>query len=108
MHYIYALYTRFIKHFMNTEKADKTIAQMNIRLPANMKQAIKASVSMAGVPLKQVAQDALLFYFDSADESIIDRRANVVNAFKDITKKNESTARTPVPNSSAKMGYLCW
>ena len=85
------------------------MAQMNIKLPAKMKQAVKASVTMAGVPLKQVTQDALLLYFDKADETLMTRRALVVNAFKDITKQNkESTANIPAGPASSATGFLCW
>jgi hypothetical protein len=85
----------------------ETIAQMNIKLPAKMKQAIKASVSMAEVPLKQVAQDALLFYFDRADDKTMARRARVMNAFNKIAKETVSDSN-PIKPTEGTLGHLCW
>lgn len=87
---------------MIQKPADKTMAQMNIKLPATMKQEIKASASISGVPLKQIAQDALLLYLDGADDTLMTRRALVVNAFKEISKKSANLA------NSTTARCMCW
>jgi hypothetical protein len=76
----------------------KTMAQMIIKPPAAMKQAIKVTSSTEGVPLKEIAQDAPKLYFNCADDTLMTCGALVVGVFEEIAKKvNVQRESPPLP-----------
>jgi hypothetical protein len=71
------------------------LTHLNFRLTWKLRRAVRDCSELARIPIEQLAQDAMMFYFNDIDETLIARRELALTARRKLREDEAKNGLKP-------------